>query len=395
MRIAIALSGQPRTWRHTLPGLTRFFGDHEVEVFLHTWDEGDPSELSALLQAYQPSAYTIEARPRFLEEKTALAERFPIAPPLTVFDMLYSVEASIALALEASSSGRAFDLVCRSRFDMAYDGTAPCLRLAADELLIPDLFRDGPGWTDQFALGSPSALAAYAAFAQWLPRHLDVLPAPRFRPEQALKIYLQSATALQVQLTPLAVALMRPSQIDRPFDALRDDPLFHATKHEDWQAFAQAHFSPSLQEQVNFDHSSQAALKLDRDLRQWLDRQPDTVRQMLLSAPWARRIEALDAFVGGQVGPEINPSAYAKVRFICAAMVHLMSGDEAMTCEGFVIHALSANRLDAEKAARWAAADIGRLEGLGAVLDRLVTFSRAFSFAEPLKQPTADLWRVA
>jgi len=87
MRIALCLSGQPRTWRWTRESLMAFFAGHELEVFFHTWREGDPAELDALTEAYRPRAHRIADRPLFLAEKRLLAERFPTRPPLTIFDI--------------------------------------------------------------------------------------------------------------------------------------------------------------------------------------------------------------------------------------------------------------------------------------------------------------------
>src|SRR4051794_7421355 len=103
MRIALCLSGQPRTWRATCESLFAFFAGHELDVFLHTWREGEPSELEALLTAYAPRGHAIGARPLFAEEKRLLADRFPTRPPLTIFDMFHSVAESLALAAAPES----------------------------------------------------------------------------------------------------------------------------------------------------------------------------------------------------------------------------------------------------------------------------------------------------
>jgi hypothetical protein len=123
MRLAICLSGQPRTWRYTHESLFKFFDGHELDIFIHTWDDVEASELEAIRSAYSPRVIVQGARPLFLDEKRAMAARFPESPPLSIFDMFHSVAASVALALEASKSPQPdYDLICRTRFDTIYDG---------------------------------------------------------------------------------------------------------------------------------------------------------------------------------------------------------------------------------------------------------------------------------
>jgi len=395
MKIAVALSGQPRTWRQTIGPLKCFFAGHDVEVFLHSWDESGPAERTEIVEAYGARSASFEPRPGFIEEKRRLAERFPDRPALSMFDMFHSLARSLEFAREAHEGGADYDMVCRSRFDLTFQGRLSVDRPPPGEIAVPAGFEEDAGCNDQFAVGTPPALWAYAGVSDWLSKGSGLPEGPRLRPEVALRCYLENAAGLVVREAPFPVALLREGQAGRPFEALRDDPMFHAQKHEDWEAFARAHFPPSLIERVSFEHYGRRALELDRNFGRWLDRQAPAIREALLFAPWPRRVEAIDALLEGQEGRPADQFAYERIRYLCATLLHRMAPGEPMTPEGFLVHALSANRLDAERCADWARQDSSRLEAAVRLLVRLPMLAAAFDFAPPLEQPTLPAWRLA
>ena len=59
------------------------------------------------------------------------------------------------------------------------------------------------------------------------------------------------------------------------------------------------------------------------------------------------------------------------VRLICAALVHRMARDEPMSSLSFIVHVLSANGLDMQRAQRWAQEDPGRITEVAEVLAAL------------------------
>jgi hypothetical protein len=394
MRLALCLSGQRRTWRHTRDSLAAFFAGHEVDVFFHTWREGDPDELDALVEAYRPRAHLIEPRPLFREEKRLLAERFPTRPPLTIFDMFHSAAESLALA-EAHGGG--YDLVVRARFDAMFDQTWSGESPGPGELIVPDVYPDAAGCTDQFAIGHPAEMQAYGATGAWLAGVLPGLNGGEWlRPELIMRHYLEQVCGLAVLTRPVAMRLCREDQAGLPFAALADDPLFHAAKHEDWEHFAVEQF-PEVAARTDFNHAARTALELDRALAAWLEGRPAKDGFQLLKAPWSRRIQAIDAFIGEQAGGlvTVDEGAYRGVRLICAMLLQRMDRKEPMCLESFAVHALSANIADMRRAAEWAAHPPGRLDDLGRSLRGLGPLTRALSYANPLQQTSIGAWRVA
>jgi hypothetical protein len=394
MRIALCLSGQPRTWRWTRESLMGFFAGHQLEVFFHTWQEGDPAELDAVVEAYRPRAHRIEARPLFLVEKRLLAERFPTRPPLTLFDMFHSVAESLKLA--AAEGDGTYDLVVRTRFDAMFDGVWSGQAPGAGELIVPDLYPDPAGCTDQFAIGRPDEMQAYGAAGAWLGGALPQIASGGWlRPEVVVRHYLEQVCGLKLSLEPVAMRLCRDEQAGRPFEALADDPLFHAAKHEDWERFAVEQF-PDVAARTDFQHAARTALELDRALSAWLAGRPQKDAFQLLKAPWSRRIQAVDAFIAGQAGAleQVDEQSYRGVRLICAMLLQRMDRKEPMSLESFVVHALSANAADMQRAADWATTP-GRIDGLSRALKGLGPLARALTYANPLQQAGIGAWRAA
>ena len=391
MRIALCLSGQPRTWRSTRESLMAFFAGHDLDVFLHTWREGDPAELEALVAAYAPRASRIEERPLFVEDKRRLAERFPVRPPLTTFDMFHSMAASLTLAM---ASGEPYDLLVRVRFDALFDGAWSGEAPAEGELVIPESYPEPTSCNDQFAIGRPAEMQSYGAISTWFPTVLPQLRGEWLRPEALLRSYLEQVCGLRLKLSPIAMRLRREGLRDRPFAAMQEDPLFHAAKHEAWEAFALAHF-PDIAPAVDFEHPSRTALALDRALEVWAQARGCGEAQALFEAPWPSRIIAIDAFLADQAGgvSDLQESSYDGLRLICAALLQRMDRDEPLGPSSAVVHMLSDNIRDMRRVDDWLRATPGATERAlkaapgGGLLDR------ALAYKPPLTAFGHDVWR--
>jgi len=392
MRLAICLSGQPRTWRYTYQSLFDFFDGHDLDVFIHTWDDVEATELEAVRSAYSPRVIAQSARPIFLEEKRAMAARFPESPPLSILDMFHSMAASVNLALDASMSGdAAYDLICRTRFDTIYDGRwrgAPPPKGAI--AVQTGEFEPPGGCNDQFALGEPEALRLYAGISDWLPSRMESLTPPCFRPEIALQAYLLNACGLTIHRERFALTLLRDYQVGQPFSAIRDDPLHHARKREDWEAFAKANMAPEITAKLDFRHYGRLPLMMDR----WLHAQPADVRRAVLTGDWSDRIVAIDGLLQVETGGAMDADRHRLVRLVDAALINRMSRDETIGLESFIVHALSANLLDMKRALAWALEDESRITALDQILDRLPTLGAAYRFAQPFQQPPTVGWRA-
>ncbi len=132
-----------------------------------------------------------------------------------------------------------------------------------------------------------------------------------FRPEVALHYYLTEICHLTLSEKPLALKMLRNEQIGKPFAALTDEPMFHAIKREEWQAFAQTHGLQGSNGALNFQHYGQTPLALDR----WLLEKPECLRLELLALPWPKRLLAIDRFIGKEVlSNPLNAEQYQLIR---------------------------------------------------------------------------------
>lgn len=391
MRIALCLSGQPRTWRATRESLTAFFAGHEVEIFLHTWREGDPAELEALLAAYAPRAWRIEERPLFLTQKRLLAERYPTRPPLTLFDMLHSIEASLALA---AAHEPAFDLVVRARFDALFDGAWSGEVPGPGEVVTPDDFPSPAGCNDQFAIGRPAAMQAYGALGGWFAGVLPEVRGEALQPEVLLRGYLEEVCGLRVTRQPIAMRLLRHADGEKAFAEVVDDPLFHAAKHEAWEAFAQAHLA-DLAPVLDFAHPARTPLALDRALDAWAQARGPAAAHALFAAPWPQRLAAIDGFLAEQAGETaaLDEAAYEAVRLVCAALLQRMDRREPLGLESALVHMLSDNIRDMRRAYAWLEATPGAAGQVLLAAPPGGLLARTVAFRPPWSAQGRDIWR--
>ncbi len=183
---------------------------------------------------------------------------------------------------------------------------------------------------------------------------------------------------------------MRDYQIGQPFSAVRDDPLHHARKREDWEAFAKTHMAPEISGKLDFRHYGRLPLMMDK----WLHAQPPEVRRAVLTGDWTDRIVAIDALLQSETGGAMDADRHRLVRLVDAALINRMSRDEPMILESFIVHAVSANLQDMKRALAWALEDERRLEALPPVLDRLPTLGAAYRFAQPFQQQPTIGWRA-
>ncbi|MBB6251322.1 hypothetical protein [Nitrospirillum iridis] len=403
MRVALCLSGQPRTWRHCVDSLHRFVGGHAVTTFLHVWDDVPGTELTEMLAAYQPAAHLVTARPPFLDEKRRMAERWNYRPPFSIFDMFHAVNLSLTLALaHKGEDGRSapFDAVLRVRYDSRFDDVLPDAWFKAGALITPDSWAPPEGYNDQFAFGRPAFMRLYAAFSTWLPRGMEGHARPVFQPEVILRQYLDTVAMIPVKPSPLRITLLREGQEELSFDKLTDLPMVHAQKAARWKRYASDSLPADLVSKLDFSHYADAPLAVDQQLEQLLALMGEPQRQALLRAPWAERLQTVDAFLATQISQlsgngTLTGEEYERVRLLCAGLLHRMPREDTMEPEGVILHALSCNELDAKRAADWLrlTGEAGR-GALMAPLSRLTILAMAMGHADPFRQSFCIGWRL-
>ncbi|MDZ5648535.1 hypothetical protein [Nitrospirillum sp. BR 11828] len=403
MRVALCLSGQPRTWRHCIDSLRRFVAGHEVTTFLHLWDEVPEAERAEILAAYQPAAHLVTARPPFAAEKRRMAERWHYRPPFFIFDMFHAVQQVLTLALgHKGPDGKAapFDAIIRVRYDSRFDDTLPEDWFRTPGLITPDNWAPAAGYNDQFAFGRPPFMRLYAAFATWLPRGMEGHERPVFQPEVVLRHYLDRVAMVPVRQAPLRITLLREGQEDVPFDRLTDLPMVHAQKAAAWKRYAVEGLPPELVEKLDFSHYAEAPLVVDQQLEALLAPLDEAAQHALLRSPWADRIVAVDAFLAGQVSQRsgngtLTGEEYERLRLLCAGLIYRMPRESTMDADAAILHVLSCNVVDATRVSEWlqVVGDPGRA-ALKRRLTRLTILAAAVAHADPFSQDFRLGWRM-
>ena len=303
LRIAICLSGQPRTWRHCAASLRQLFAGHDVQFYLHSWADVPDDTRSEMQAVYAPRQAVFESMPDFSFEQADLLARFPVVPPINCFGMAYGMQRSLRMALDDDAS---YDLIVRARYDSLFDGTLSFAHPLPAALFVP-FWPDEAGYDDQFAIGTPAAMAVYAAFCDWLrsPQLSSHKPG-WFRPEQGLYHHLGATLGHDhIQLIRPRMKLLRPTQAGLPYDEVGEDIFHQIHKQSDTHDFAAqvglmaqdggANIQPLMQ--IRAEHAAlQTALAAMTDAQQ----------RVYLHGSWRDHVALLDQLLCQLTPPPVD-----------------------------------------------------------------------------------------
>ena len=222
LRIAVILSGQPRSLEHCINSLKRFFHGHEITYYCHSWTGQSHPELLALLDNY----FLYESdTPEFSQEERAAITNYglktfgdgtkvPYVSP-NIFPMWFGVQQAFNSIESQGHKIEDYDLICRMRYDNFWVGQFDCedLPLTDNDIIIDRNYNGYGGYGDQFAIGRPAAMKKYCNLYHWLTTEfLSGSASERCFPEVILKDYLQQA-GLQVTEENFGLRLLRPEFI--------------------------------------------------------------------------------------------------------------------------------------------------------------------------------------
>ena len=172
MRIAVCLSGQPRTVAQCWPSLKARFRDIETDWFFSTWD--DPTH-HALLHEHliapgEMTAHEFVAEPDFrLQEGHILQTFTETFPDFFILSQWYGVMRVLALREQwAQRHQIEHALVIRCRFDLSLDFDHFDQALSHFRPDAIHMFTATTGGYDQFCYGSPQIMGALLDFPDWL-----------------------------------------------------------------------------------------------------------------------------------------------------------------------------------------------------------------------------------
>lgn len=165
MKIALCLSGQPRSFRiaynYLLKNLLDFY---QVDIFIHSWNSEFDEEVK---QTYKPIVYKFEKQKFTKEHDEAYGKYFdPVAhiywPPRNALSGFYSVYECNRLKCEYERDfDFRYDWVIKSRFDYVLNRTFAFHELNSDKLHMPNREKSSP--CDQFAIASSSLMNIYCS----------------------------------------------------------------------------------------------------------------------------------------------------------------------------------------------------------------------------------------
>lgn len=169
MKIAVCLSGQPRTFNKVASKIFSVF--HDADFYFSTWYTEKDSELISVFEKNDANlvSYEFIKEPLQVLNEKYIAEKFLNSyPDFFILNQWYGVSRVISLALECSKIyQKKYDLIVRCRFDVNFNFVVDELisKYRNDCLNYVEAISKG---TDQFFFGSPEIMGDLTEFPDWL-----------------------------------------------------------------------------------------------------------------------------------------------------------------------------------------------------------------------------------
>jgi hypothetical protein len=163
MKIALCLSGQARSFEKGYEYHKKNLLDHyDVDVFIHTWDTGEPDVLTEYAKLYNPQAFMVELPLKGnYDEQYTNTPNMEKHPPRFTVSMLYSMFKSCELKTTSELNNHFnYDWVVKSRSDYALNVKIPFEELDNTKLYIPNcrMVPERDFGNDQFAFGGTDVM---------------------------------------------------------------------------------------------------------------------------------------------------------------------------------------------------------------------------------------------
>jgi hypothetical protein len=168
MKIAVCLSGHPRSFETTAPTLKKLFGD--ADFYFSTWQGSNDQRVLDICASndIQLRAYEFVAEPKQLEnERTILTDFQDSYPDFFILNQWFGVKRCIRLMQDFSTAqSEKYDLVVRCRFDLLVDFSIQQML----DRYVPNAINivKASAGSDQFSFGSPDVMENFLNFEKWL-----------------------------------------------------------------------------------------------------------------------------------------------------------------------------------------------------------------------------------
>lgn len=176
MKVAVCLSGQPRSFEKGYEYLKKNVLDHyDADIFYHTWkyDEQLTSQIESL---YKPTDCLYEEPLSEQYFKETYPTPNPQYPPYNTTQMFYSIFMANHVKTKYSLTNNVkYDIVIKSRFDFAINKTFDFSDVEEYKVYVPNCRQDESHTicNDQFAYGKPKAINLYSLTFQMIDLLVD------------------------------------------------------------------------------------------------------------------------------------------------------------------------------------------------------------------------------
>lgn len=161
MKIALCISGKPRSSMFCYPYIYDAFmnNEHQVDVFIHTWDE------CRVLDLYRPKQLEMNSDSEALDMLLPMLNLNGVKIEGNVQNnvlMYYSIKRCFDL-IDAE-----YDVIIRARFDLLLQPKFDIESILTDlknkkyDIYIPNEEFNMGGYNDQLAIGTPAAMEIYS-----------------------------------------------------------------------------------------------------------------------------------------------------------------------------------------------------------------------------------------
>ena len=219
LKIAVCMSGEPRSYHHCIDSFKRFFYGHDIDIYIASKSEQFNEDLKAqyntgnIFSYLDPSFKNLEIegikRFGFKSERDGLM--VANASP-NFYPMWYGVYKSAEYLINNPSVAAKYDAICRCRFDNFFIKPLDLVSFPANTIFIDPNYNEHNGFSDHFSIGAPDAMIKYLSLYNWIEESflLD-FGEKGYLPERVLKKYLLEHCKVSVVASEFESRLFRNS----------------------------------------------------------------------------------------------------------------------------------------------------------------------------------------
>lgn len=223
-KIAICMSGEPRSYIHCIESFKRFFHGHDIDIYIASKSESVNDDLMVQYNTKNVNTYTdpsfkgLEAegftRFGFKSERDGLlvAKASP-----NLYPMWYGVYKSVEYLINNPDIASQYDAICRCRFDNFFIKPMDISSFPKNSIFVDPNYNEHNGFSDHLAIGEPEAMIKYLSLFNWIEKSfLQDFGEKGYLPERVLKKYLLEHCKINVVPHEFESRLFRDSFVGLP-----------------------------------------------------------------------------------------------------------------------------------------------------------------------------------